>query len=150
MKLVVTTPLAVVIEVEDVTGLRAEDETGGFGILPGHADFVTVLTVSVVTWRDAKGAPHHVAVRGGMLEVRGGGTITLATREAVCDDDLARLESEVLTRLRRETLEEETAHADSQRLYLEAIRRITQILRPGHGGGLPAGHFRTGAEGAPQ
>ena len=32
--------------------LRAEDDTGAFGILPGHADFLTVLAVSVVTWRD--------------------------------------------------------------------------------------------------
>lgn len=141
MKLAVTTPLAVVIEAEDVAGLRAEDETGGFGILPGHADFVTVLTVSVVTWCDARGDAHHIAVRGGMLEVRDGKAITVATREAVCDDDLERLESEVLTRLRRETQEEEAAHADSQRLYLEAIRRITRILRPGRGG-LPTSNFR--------
>ena len=142
MKLTVTTPLAVVIEAEDVSAIRAEDETGGFGILPGHADFVTVLTVSVVTWRDAKGSAHHIAVRGGMLAVRDGRTVTLATREAVCDDDLERLETEVLTRLRRETLEEEAAHADSQRLYLEAIRRITRILRPGRGSGLPESTFR--------
>jgi F-type H+-transporting ATPase subunit epsilon len=141
MKLVVTTPLAVVLEAEDVAGFRAEDETGGFGILPGHADFVTVLAISVVTWRDAKGIAHHIAVRGGMLDVRDGKSITLATREAVCDDDLERLETEVLTRLRRETQEEEAAHADSQRLYLEAIRRITRILRPGRSG-LPESTFR--------
>ena len=43
-----------------------------FGILPGHADFLTALSISVVTWRDQAGAEHHLAVRGGMLEVRGG------------------------------------------------------------------------------
>ena len=139
MKLTVTTPFAIAAEAGDVVSLRAEDKTGGFGILPGHADFVTVLTVSVLSWRDAQGDTHHMAVRGGMLEVRGGGTVSVATREAVCDDDLQRLETEVLARLRRETAEEQTAHADSQRLYLEAIRRIYRFLRPGRGPALPDG-----------
>ena len=59
MKLTVTTPLAIVLDVEDVAHLRAEDETGAFGILPAHADFLTALAVSVVTWRDAKGVERH-------------------------------------------------------------------------------------------
>jgi len=49
MRLSITTPLSKVIEAEGITYLRAEDETGAFGILPGHADFLTTLTVSVVT-----------------------------------------------------------------------------------------------------
>ena len=53
MRLTVTTPLAIVVEADDVAHLRAEDETGAFGILPGHADFLTALAVSVVTWRDS-------------------------------------------------------------------------------------------------
>ena len=43
MKLLVTTPLAVIVDVEDVRHIRADDETGAFGILPGHANFITVL-----------------------------------------------------------------------------------------------------------
>ena len=59
MKLTVTTPLAIVVEADDVVHLRAEDETGAFGILPGHADFLTALAVSVVSWRDASGTEDH-------------------------------------------------------------------------------------------
>ncbi len=79
MKLTVTTPLAIVVDADDVAHLRAEDATGAFGILTGHADFLTALTVSVATWRDGAGKEHHVAVRGGMLEVLGGDTIAVAT-----------------------------------------------------------------------
>src|SRR5208282_1229111 len=93
MKLTVTTPLAVAAEDSGVAHLRAEDETGAFGILPGHADFLTVLSVSVATWRDSQGAEHHVALRSGMLQVRDGKTITIATREAIASDDLHRLET---------------------------------------------------------
>lgn len=130
MKLTVTTPLAIVIEMDDITHLRAEDETGAFGILDRHADFLTALEVSVVTWRDRSGNEHHIAVRGGMLEVRGGETIAIATPEAVPGDDLHRLESEVLTRFRHALAEEQAARVDAQRLYLAAIRQIYRLIRP--------------------
>ena len=129
MKLVVTTPLAIAVDASDVAHLRAEDETGAFGILPGHADFLTALSVSVATWRDRAGSEHHVAVRGGMLQVLGGETITIATREAVVSDDLTRLQTEVLTAFKRETEEEKSARTDAQRLYLAAIRQINRFLK---------------------
>lgn len=130
MKLTVSTPLAVVVEAKDVAHLGAEDDSGAFGILRGHADFLTALTLSVVSWRDHDGATHYVAVRGGMLEVRGGDTITIATREAVAGDDLQRLETEVLASFQRRSEEDVTARTDAQRLYLAAIRQIYRFLRP--------------------
>ncbi len=45
MRLRIVTPLAVVVDESDVTALRAEDESGSFGILPHHADFLTSLTI---------------------------------------------------------------------------------------------------------
>jgi F-type H+-transporting ATPase subunit epsilon len=130
MRLTVTTPLAIVVDTDDVAHLRAEDPTGAFGILTGHADFLTALTVSVASWRDRAGKEHHVALRGGMLEVRGGNTIAIASREAVADDDLVHLETEVIARFRRQLAEERDARADAERLYLAAIRQISRFLRP--------------------
>lgn len=147
MKLVVTTPLAIVVEVEDIRHLRAEDESGSFGIRPGHADFLTALAVSVLTWRDRAGGEHHVAVRGGVLEVQGGRTVAIASREAVAGDDLQWLEKEVLAGFHRRLDEERTARIDSHRLYLNAIRQIYRYLRPeaGAGGGPPPSGPRAGA-----
>ena len=129
MRLTVATPLVIVVEVGDVVHLRAEDDTGAFGILPGHADFLTALAVSVASWRDDRGAEHHVALRGGMLEVRDGSTIAIATPEAVAGDDLQRLETEVIARFRRQLVEEQAARTDARRLYLAAIRQIARFLR---------------------
>jgi F-type H+-transporting ATPase subunit epsilon len=129
VRLTVATPLTIVIEAGDVAHLRAEDDTGAFGILPGHADFLTALAVSVASWRDDRGAEHHVAVRGGMLEVRDGDSIAIATPEAVPGDDLHRLETEVLDKFRRQLVEEQAARTDAQRLYLAAIRQIARFLR---------------------
>jgi F-type H+-transporting ATPase subunit epsilon len=128
VRLTVTTPLAILVEASDVAHLRAEDETGAFGILPGHADFLTVLAVSVASWRDDRGAEHHVALRGGLLEVRGGDAIAIATPEAVSGDDLHRLGSEVLARFRHQLAEEQAARSDAERLYLAAIRQIVRFL----------------------
>jgi F-type H+-transporting ATPase subunit epsilon len=137
VKLSVATPLAIVVEVDHVAHLRAEDDSGAFGILPGHADFLTALSLSVASWRDEAGHEHHIALRGGILEVRGGDTIRIATREAVADDDLPRLESEVLASFRRRTEEEAKARLDAQRLYLAAIRQICRFLNPGRAAGPP-------------
>ena len=139
MKLTVVTPLAIITEAGDVAHLRAEDETGAFGILPGHADFLTALSLSVVSWRDQKGIEHHLAVRGGMLEVSDGETIAIATREAVADEDLHRLETEVLETFRRRAEEELTARADAQRLYLAAIRQICRFLKSERAPSSPGG-----------
>jgi len=147
VKLTVTTPLAIVVDADNVAHLRAEDETGAFGILPSHADFLTALIVSVASWRDDRGAEHHVAVRGGMLEVRGGKAIAIASPEAVTGDDLRQLESEVLARFHRQVAGEQAAHSDAQRLYLAAIRQIVRFLRaertPAIPGGLAASSVQT-------
>jgi F-type H+-transporting ATPase subunit epsilon len=147
MKLVVATPLAIIVEAGDVAHLRAEDETGAFGILPGHADFLTALAVSVMTWRDERGAEHHAAVRGGMLEVRDGDAIAVATREAVASDDLRRLETEVLTAFRRSATEEQAARTDAQRLYLAAIRQICRFLRSERATAVAGGPVVPGLDG---
>lgn len=133
MKLRITTPLDVVIDRDDVAALRAEDASGGFGILRGHADFLTTLATSVVSWRDAAGLAHYCAVRGGVLTVSFGREIAIATREAVAGDDLATLDQVVLARFRADIETERTERVESTRLQLAAIRRIMSHLRASPG-----------------
>lgn len=130
MKLRITMPTAVVIDLDDVDHLRAEDASGAFGILRRHADFLTVLETSVVSWRRSSGAERYCAVRGGVLTVRGGERIAIATREAVPGDDLVHLEAEVLAAFRRKSAEDESARAGSTRLQFAAVRRILDYVRP--------------------
>lgn len=130
MRLLITDPTAVVADHDDVVSLRAEDETGGFGILPGHADFLTVLTVSVVGWRHADGRQAYCAVRRGVLSVQGGQRIAIATREAERGDDLDGLETSVLVRFRADAEAERTGRVAATRLHAETVRRIIEALRP--------------------
>jgi F-type H+-transporting ATPase subunit epsilon len=128
MRLLVVTPLAIAASVDDVVSVRAEDPSGGFGIRRHHAPMVTALSISVVTWREASGAEMHCAVRGGVLTVEDD-TVSIATREAVVDRDLRRLEGEVLARFRRATDDEARARVDEEKLRAAAIRGIQRLLR---------------------
>jgi F-type H+-transporting ATPase subunit epsilon len=135
MRLRITTPLAVVVDAQNVQALRAEDATGSFGVLPGHAEFLTSLTIGVVSWREADGVTRYCAVRRGAMSVSGGQEIAIATREAVAGNDLATLDEVVLARFRSDTELERSERVDSTRLQLIAIRRIISQLRlAGRGG----------------
>jgi F-type H+-transporting ATPase subunit epsilon len=132
MRLLITDPTAIVVDHADVTSLRAEDESGSFGILNGHADLLTALPISVVAWRHADGKLEYCAIRRGVLTVRGGNQIAIATREAQRGDDLDALEASVLTRFRSDAEAERAGRAAATRLHTEAIRRIVEALRPDH------------------
>ncbi len=130
MRLLITTPTAVVVNEQNVVAVRAEDESGSFGILNGHADFLTALTVSVVSWHHADERQHFCAVRRGVLSVTDGQGVAIATREAIVSDDLARLEQLILTQFRDALEAERTARTDSLQLQMKAIRQIIRYLRP--------------------
>ncbi len=133
MKLVITTPISLAVDADDVSYVRAEDETGAFGILPGHADFITTLTVSVITWRSADERRHHVAVRGGVLIVREGRFVEVVTREAVGENTLEALGAAVLTRMREEEQKGESSRFASARLEIAALRQLQTYLATGRG-----------------
>lgn len=129
MRLRITTPLEVVVDEDGIRALRAEDASGNFGVLAGHADFLTSLAISIVSWKTQDATQHYCAVRRGVLSVRAGQQISIATREAVLGDDLATLDETVLARFRAEIETERTERVNSARLELNAIRQIVIRLR---------------------
>ncbi|WP_022704555.1 F0F1 ATP synthase subunit epsilon [Pseudorhodobacter ferrugineus] len=129
MRLRIVTPLSVVVD-ETAISLRAEDASGSFGILPGHAPFLTALAVSIVSWRTSD-TEHFCALRGGVLTVGNESDVDIATREAVTGDDLATLGADVLARFRSDADDERTEHAEAMRLQFNAIRHMVSRLKPG-------------------
>jgi F-type H+-transporting ATPase subunit epsilon len=127
MNLIVTTPFAIVVRAQQVAHVRAEDATGAFGILPHHAEFLTALVPSVLSWRGPGDRQGHCAVRGGVLTVDRDG-VSVATREAVQADDLETLEHEVLARFRRTEAVRVEQRIATERLRLAALRAILKSL----------------------
>lgn len=124
LRLKIATPREVLVERAEIRSLRAEDESGSFGILRGHADFLTVLGSSVVRWRGRDDAEHFCAVRNGILTVRGGAEISIACREGVLGDDLARLEAEVRAMREAELDAARRTQVEHTRLHARAVRQL--------------------------
>lgn len=128
MELRITTPLEVVLEARAVASIRAEDRSGGFGILAGHADLLTVIEAGVLHWREAAGPWRYCAVRGGVLRVSGGQVVTVACREAVPGEDLAELEAGLHARAQAADEAARRARGEQVRLHANAIRSLMRHL----------------------
>lgn len=128
MSLHILTPLALIVD-QTAISLRAVDASGSFGILPRHANFLTRLSLSVVTWTTPDGAVHFCAVRGGALTLQGG-HIAIATREAVLGDDLDRLDRDVVSRFRADLDDDRVENVETTRLHLNAMRQMVSRLQP--------------------
>ncbi|OJU23818.1 MAG: F0F1 ATP synthase subunit epsilon [Nitrobacter sp. 62-13] len=139
MRLLITTPTAVVIDDRNVTAVRAEDESGSFGILTGHADLLTALNVSIVSWHGANDNARYCAVRRGVLSVTNGNEVAIATREAVPGDDLECLEQVVLAEFHKRLDAERASRTESLQLQMKTIRQIIRYLRPDRPGAIEGG-----------
>jgi F-type H+-transporting ATPase subunit epsilon len=140
MRLLITEPTRVVVDDDGVISVRAEDASGSFGILSGHADLVTALTPSVVVWQHADGRRRWCAVRSGVLSVSAGHDVAIATRQAECGDDPALLVEAVQGHLAEARESERQARVAATKLHTAAIREIIRALRPvahTQNGGVP-------------
>jgi F-type H+-transporting ATPase subunit epsilon len=70
--------------------IRLKDDTGSFGIMKGHINFLTALEPSLGYYTDINGREVFIAVDGGILNVRDG-VITLTSREVFESDDAEKL-----------------------------------------------------------
>jgi len=140
LRLTIATPTQVVVDHVEAVSLRAEDASGSFGIHVGHADFVTLLTASVVQWQTAGGTDanaransnaktrHFCAVDGGVLVVSGGDTIDIACREAIPGDSVESLEAQVRRTRAAQLDAERRARVDQLRLHALAVRHLLRLL----------------------
>ena len=130
LHLTVTTPGQILVDSGDVAAVRAEDESGSFGILPGHADLLVALVPSVVRWRTADGSTHFCAVRGGVFTVSAGHNVAVACREGVLGDSLEDLEAKVRAVRAQQTEADRKARVEQVRMHALAVRQLLRYLRP--------------------
>jgi len=74
----------------DISHLRLKDESGAFGIMKGHIDFLTVLVPSLCYYRDENGKEMFLAVDEGIFTVRDG-VATLTSKEIFESEDAEKL-----------------------------------------------------------
>jgi F-type H+-transporting ATPase subunit epsilon len=130
LHLTITTPAQILVASDNVVAIRAEDQSGSFGVLPGHADLLTALVTSVVRWRTADGAAYFCAVRGGVFAVSGGRNVSVACREGVVGDSLDELEAKVRAVRARQLEADRKARVEQIRVHALAVRQLLRYLRP--------------------
>lgn len=131
LHLVLATPQQVVLDLDDVTVVRGEDASGSFGILPGHADLITVLVPTVLRWQRADGTRGYCALRGGVLRMSEGVELRVACRGAVRGDQLDTLETTVRTARAEQADADRRARVEQMQLHARAVRMLLRYLRPG-------------------
>lgn len=131
LHLTIVTPASILVDADDVRSLRAEDASGGFGVLPGHADLLTVLPPSVLRWMRAGEPTRYCALSGGVLTISGGNRVAVACRRGTLGDDLERLEAEVAAQRAAELDADRRARVEQLRLHARALRQLMRLLRPG-------------------
>jgi F-type H+-transporting ATPase subunit epsilon len=129
LTLEIATPMRLVVS-ETVDEVVAPGIEGYFGVLPGHAPFLTTLGVGIVTYRTGRDE-HQLALAGGFAEVRNDKVIILADSAERPDEiDRARAERarERAERRLAGRTQEDIDYARCQAALARALMRL-QVAR---------------------
>jgi F-type H+-transporting ATPase subunit epsilon len=137
LHLTITTPTTVLVDAAEVTSVRAEDDSGSFGILAGHANLLTVLSASVLRWRDLSGQERYCAQSGGVLTVADGSRVLVACRQGTCGDELSKLQDDVLSMRAAAIESDRKSRVEQTRLHANAVRQLMRFMRPDAVGASP-------------
>ncbi|WP_442755402.1 F0F1 ATP synthase subunit epsilon [Methylocystis sp. JAN1] len=129
LRLVISTPTRLLVDEPEAASVRGEDASGAFGILPGHANFVTALSASVLRWRVGE-KERYCAVRGGVMSVKDGLQVSVACRHGVLGDELEKLEADIRAAAAVQAGAESRARVEQTRLHAYAVRQLVRYLRP--------------------
>jgi len=122
LELATPTRMLVTAEVDEVVAPGVE---GYFGVLPGHAAFLTTLAPGEVVYRSGQ-QEHHLAVAGGFAEVRPERVIILADiGERASDIDVGRAE-EAMKRA-AERMKQIRGEAGYDEVRLDYVRAVTRL-----------------------
>ena len=125
----IATPTRQVVA-ETVDEIVIPGSQGYFGVLPGHAPFLTTLGIGELMYRIGRDE-HHLAVAGGFAEVRNDKVIVLAdTAERPEEIDRARAER-ARDRAERRLSGRSDEEVDYQRALAALMRALARIITAG-------------------
>ena len=125
----IATPTRQVVA-ETVDEIVIPGSQGYFGVLPGHAPFLTTVGIGELMYRIGRDE-HHLAVAGGFAEVRNDKVIVLAdTAERPEEIDRARAER-ARDRAERRLSGRSDEEVDYQRALAALMRALARIITAG-------------------
>lgn len=118
--------------IEQVTSFVAEDLSGSFGILPGHAPFMTTLNMGLARFRVANAAWNYLAQAGAVLYFSGD-TLTLSTRHYLVNTDYMHIQKAFRENLLKEEAELASTKQSLHQLQDEVLKRLWMLGRQERG-----------------
>ena len=114
--------------IADVVSFVGQDASGSFGVLPGRADFMTVLDYGLARFHLSEGAWQYLACPGAVLSFADD-QLFLNTRRYLRDDDYDRVLHLLTGQLADEEKALKAVKDNLQRLEQELFRRLRQLDR---------------------
>lgn len=116
------------IPVKNVTSFVGADSSGSFGILAGHARFMTALNYGLARYQVEDNSWRYLAFPGGILYFLNN-HLYISSRRFLCDTDYQRISAGLLAQLLAEETELKKIKDSLCQLEQEMFRRLWQMGR---------------------
>jgi F-type H+-transporting ATPase subunit epsilon len=114
--------------IEAVTSFVAEDPSGSFGILSGHARMMTALTFGLARFRIGQAPWRYLALPGGLLYFHDN-QLCIITRHYLVDDDYERISAALQQQLVGEEEQLQAMKRSLRQLEQELLRNLWEMGR---------------------
>jgi F-type H+-transporting ATPase subunit epsilon len=115
-------------QIESVTSFVGEDSSGSFGLLPGHARFMTALGFGLARYRVHAGPWQYLALPGALLYFVQN-RLAIVTRRYLRDENYERINALMEDQLRAEEEELRATKESLHRMEEEFFRRLWEMRR---------------------
>ena len=115
-------------EIAGVTSFVGEDATGSFGILAGHARFMTTLVIGLARFRLGERPWQYLAVPGAVLYFDQN-VLTLNTRHYLLDEDYMRISQSLQEQLLAEEEKLRTTKESLHQMEEQVLKRLWEMSR---------------------
>jgi F-type H+-transporting ATPase subunit epsilon len=112
--------------IDDVVSFVGEDASGSFGLLGGHARFMTSLVFGLSRFCKAGDEWQYLAVPGALLYFHDD-ELTISTRHYVIDRDYSRISSILGEQLAAEESQIQAVRQSLRRMEEEALKRMWRL-----------------------
>jgi F-type H+-transporting ATPase subunit epsilon len=113
-------------EFAQVCSFVGEDASGSFGLRPGHARFLTILSFGLARFRETQGDWQYVAMPGATLYFCAN-RLWLGTRRFVLDHDYERISRLLQEQLLSEEQAMQQTRLSLRRMEEELLRKLWQL-----------------------
>lgn len=114
--------------IDNVASFIAEDDSGSFGIQPGHARLLTVLTTGLARFRLDTGPWEFIAVPGAVLYCHDN-AVHVCARRYLRDSDYERIGTALREQLQAEERTLQQVRQRLQHLEEEMLKRLWRLQR---------------------